>query len=67
MINSVHSVGKIVDSFMNWFPKKKFLGYATWDFWLQYFLTRHFPEWTLRIADGELRAAQKRLEQKNNY
>ncbi|AKH78012.1 SDR family oxidoreductase [Leptospira interrogans] len=66
-INSVHSVGKVVNSFMNWFPKKKFLGYATWDSWLQYFLARHFPEWTLRIADAELRAAQKRLEQKNNY
>ncbi|MCG6166956.1 SDR family NAD(P)-dependent oxidoreductase [Leptospira sanjuanensis] len=63
-INAVHSVEKVADAFIRWLPKKKFLGYATWDSWLQYFLARHFPEWTLQIADGELRSAQKRLNEK---
>ncbi|EMJ96345.1 SDR family NAD(P)-dependent oxidoreductase [Leptospira alstonii] len=63
-INAVHSVEKVVIAFMNWLPKKKFLGYATWDSWLQYFLARHFPEWTLSIADAELKSARKRLERK---
>lgn len=63
-INAVHSVEKVANAFMNWLPKRKFLGYATWDSWLQYFLVRHFPEWTLLIADAELKSAQKRLEQK---
>ncbi|TGL96300.1 SDR family NAD(P)-dependent oxidoreductase [Leptospira barantonii] len=63
-INAVHSVEKVANAFLKWLPGKKFLGYATWDSWLQYFLARHFPEWTLLIADGELRSAQKRLNQK---
>ncbi|EMY78708.1 KR domain protein [Leptospira weilii serovar Ranarum str. ICFT] len=63
-INAVHSVEKVVNAFMNWLPKKKFLGYATWDSRLQYFLARHFPEWILWIADSELKSARKRLERK---
>ncbi|RHX83864.1 SDR family NAD(P)-dependent oxidoreductase [Leptospira stimsonii] len=63
-LNAVHSVEKVCKAFIRWLPKRNFIGYATWDSWLQYFLVRHFPEWTLLIADGELRSAQKRLDQK---
>lgn len=64
-LNATHSVEKVSRAFVSWFPKRKFIGYATWDSWLQYFLVRHFPEWTLLLADGELRSAQKRLNRKN--
>ncbi|XDD49645.1 SDR family NAD(P)-dependent oxidoreductase [Leptospira sp. WS92.C1] len=62
-LNATHSVEKVVAAFVNWLPKRNFIGYATWDSWFQYFLVRHFPEWTLLLADGELRSAQKRLNQ----
>ncbi|PJZ52357.1 SDR family NAD(P)-dependent oxidoreductase [Leptospira adleri] len=63
-LNAVHSVDKVAKAFVSWLPKRSFIGYATWDSWLQYFLVRHFPEWTLLLADGELKSAQKRLDRK---
>jgi 3-dehydrosphinganine reductase len=63
-LNATHSVEKVSKAFLSWFPKKRFIGYATWDSWLQYFLVRHFPEWTLLLADGELKSAQKRLDRR---
>ncbi|EPG75713.1 KR domain protein [Leptospira fainei serovar Hurstbridge str. BUT 6] len=65
-LNATHSVETVVKAFIDWLPSRKFFGYATWDSWLQYFLARHFPELTLKIADGELRSAQLRLLKKNN-
>jgi 3-dehydrosphinganine reductase len=41
--------------------KGDFVGYATWDSWFQYFAARHFPNLTLKIADGEMRGAIKRI------
>lgn len=65
LLNATHSVDSVVQAFLKWFPKRKFVGYASWDSWLQYFVIRHFPELALTIADGELRSAQKRLDKKS--
>ncbi|EQA43408.1 KR domain protein [Leptospira broomii serovar Hurstbridge str. 5399] len=63
-LNATHSVDTVAKALIDWLPTRKFFGYATWDSWLQYFLARHFPELTLKIADGELRSAQLRLSKK---
>ena len=62
--NATHSAEKVVDKMVNWMERGKFVGYATWDSWFQYFAARHFPNLTLKIADGEMRGAIKRLEAK---
>ena len=60
--NATHSVDKVVGKMLAWMPGKRFLGYATFDSWFQYFASRHFPRLTLWIADGEMNGAIKRLE-----
>ena len=62
--NATHSAEKVADKMIAWMKKGHFLGYATWDSWFQYFAARHFPNLTLKIADGEMRGAIKRLEAK---
>ena len=62
--NATHSPKKVAEKMLKWIPKKKFVGYATWDSWIQYFSSRHFPNLTLKLADGELFGALKRLKEK---
>jgi short-subunit dehydrogenase len=63
-LNKTHPVDKVVSALLDWIPKKKFVGYATFDTWFQYFAARHFPNLALKIADGEMYKAIKRLEDK---
>lgn len=63
-LNAKHTAEKVADRFLKWLPGWRFFGYATWDSWLQFFMAHHFPELTLRLADDELRGAQKRLAKK---
>lgn len=63
-LNATHPPEKVVAAFLRWLPSGRFYGYATWDSWLQFFMAHHFPELTLRLADGELRGAQERLKKK---
>lgn len=63
-LNATHSAEKVAGAFMKWLPTGRFFGYATWDSWLQFFMAHHFPELTLRIADGELEGARARLAKK---
>ncbi|MFB5650577.1 SDR family oxidoreductase [Leptospira wolffii] len=63
-LNKVHSVESVAKGILKWIPNRKFIGYTGWDSWLQYFLFRHFPEWSIRITDSELRGAQDRLLKK---
>lgn len=63
-LNATHSVDTVVRAFLKWLPKRSFVGYASWDSWLQYFVVRHFPELALLIADGELKSAKKRLDKR---
>lgn len=60
-LNATHDAAVVARRMLAWIPKRRFVGYATFDSWFQYFAARHFPELTLRIADGELRSAQRRL------
>ncbi len=62
--NATHPTEKVVDKMLAWIEKGKFVGYATFDSWFQYFATRYFPNLTLKLADQELRSAIKRLEKK---
>lgn len=62
--NATHPPEKVASAMLRWIPKRRFVGYAALDSWFQYFASRHFPQLTLRIADGELRGAQKRLRSK---
>ena len=62
--NATHPADKVVEKMLAWIPKGRFVGYATFDSWFQYFSARHFPELTLKIADMEMRQAQKRLDSK---
>lgn len=62
--NATHSAEKVADKLIAWMEKGNFVGYATWDSWFQYFAARHFPNLTLKIADGEMRGAIKRLKAK---
>jgi 3-dehydrosphinganine reductase len=59
--NATHSAEKVADKMIAWMEKGDFVGYATWDSWFQYFAARHFPNLTLKIADGEMRGAIKRI------
>ncbi len=61
-LNATHAADKVVAKMLKWIPKKGFLGYATWDSWLQYFSSRHFPNLTLWMADGEMFGALKRMK-----
>lgn len=63
-LNATHPAEKVAAAFLAWLPSSRFFGYATWDSWLQFFMAHHFPELTLKIADGELRGAQARLAKK---
>jgi NAD(P)-dependent dehydrogenase (short-subunit alcohol dehydrogenase family) len=63
-LNVLHKPDKVAQALLAWLPTNRFFGMATWDSRLQWFLTRHFPEIALRLADSELRGAQKRLEKK---
>lgn len=63
-LNATHSSEKVADKLLAWLPKSKFVGYATWDSWLQYFASRHFPQTTLLLADSEMMGAIKRLRAK---
>lgn len=63
-LNAVHPPEKVAAAFLAWLPKSRFFGYATWDSWLQFFMAHHFPELTLKLADGELDGARKRLQKK---
>ncbi len=65
-LNVVHKPEKIARAFLSWLPTKRFFGIATWDSKVQWFLARHMPELMLKMADGELRGAQKRLEKKKS-
>lgn len=60
--NATHSAEKVVERMLAWIPGRRFVGYATWDSWFQYFSARHMPELTLRVADMEMRGAQRRLD-----
>lgn len=62
--NATHSPQKVAEKMLAWIPRGKFIGYATFDSWFQYFASRHFPNLTLKLADGELRGAVGRLEKK---
>ena len=62
--NATHSAEKVADKMIAWMERGKFVGYATWDSWFQYFAARHFPNLTLKIADSEMRGAIKRLAAK---
>ncbi|TGJ98442.1 SDR family NAD(P)-dependent oxidoreductase [Leptospira langatensis] len=64
-LNKVHSIESVSKAILKWIPNRKFFGYTGWDSWLQYSLFKHFPEFTLKIADSELKAAQARLKKKN--
>jgi NAD(P)-dependent dehydrogenase (short-subunit alcohol dehydrogenase family) len=63
-LNAVHKPEKVAEALLRWLPTNRFFGLATWDSKLQWFMARHFPELGLRLADSELRGAQKRLEKK---
>lgn len=65
-LNRIHSIESVAKAILKWIPNRKYIGYTGWDSWLQYFLFRHFPEWSIRITDSELFAAQKRLLSKAN-
>lgn len=65
-LNATHKPEKIARALLNWLPKSRFFGVATWDSKLQWFLARHVPELMLKMADGELRGAKKRLEKKKS-
>ena len=62
--NATHPADKVAAKMLAWIPRGRFVGYATFDSWFQYFASRHFPNLTLKIADGEMRGAQKRLDAK---
>ncbi len=64
-LNQVHSIESVANAILQWIPNKKFIGYTGWDSWLQYFLFRHFPEFSIRLTDSELRGAQARLKKKS--
>lgn len=63
-LNATHPADKVAAKLLAWLPSSTFVGYATWDSWLQYFASRHFPNLTLKLADGEMRGAIKRLGKK---
>ncbi|MCB9521126.1 MAG: SDR family NAD(P)-dependent oxidoreductase [Myxococcales bacterium] len=63
-LNKTHSADTVATKMLGWIPSGRFVGYATFDSWFQYFAARHFPELTLKIADGEMEGAIKRLEAK---
>jgi NAD(P)-dependent dehydrogenase (short-subunit alcohol dehydrogenase family) len=65
-LNATHPADQVARKMLQWIEKGPFVGYATTDSWFQYFAARHFPNLTLKIADGEMRGAIKRLEQKRN-
>lgn len=59
-LNKTHPPEKVVAKMLEWIPKKRFIGYATFDSWFQYAASRHFPQLTMTIADGEMRGAIKK-------
>jgi NAD(P)-dependent dehydrogenase (short-subunit alcohol dehydrogenase family) len=63
-LNATHSAEKVADKMLSWMRKGNFVGYATWDSWLQYFAARHLPNVTLKMADGEMHGAIKRIKAK---
>ncbi|TGL58409.1 SDR family NAD(P)-dependent oxidoreductase [Leptospira sarikeiensis] len=63
-LNVVHKIESVAEAILKWLPNKKFFGYTGWDSWLQYFLFRHFPEFSIRLTDSELKSAQARLDKK---
>lgn len=63
-LNATHPADKVASRLLAWAEKGKFLGYATWDSWLQYTAARHLPNVTLKLADQEMYGAIKRLEKK---
>lgn len=63
-LNQTHSAEKVATKMLAWIGRGRFVGYATFDSWFQYFASRHFPNLTLKIADGEMFGAIKRLEKK---
>ncbi|MEI7013076.1 SDR family NAD(P)-dependent oxidoreductase [Leptospira licerasiae] len=63
-LNKVHTIDSVAKAILKWIPNKKFIGYTGWDSWLQYFLFRHFPEFSIKLTDSELKAAQSRLDKK---
>ena len=60
-LNKTHPPMKVVEKMLEWLPNRKFIGYATFDSWFQYAASRHLPELTMRIADGEMRGAIKKI------
>lgn len=63
-LNATHPADKVVTRMLAWIGQGRFVGYATFDSWFQYFASRHFPNLTLKIADSEMYGAIKRLEKK---
>lgn len=65
--NATHSPEKVANALLKSVPRRRFVGYATFDSWFQYFASRHFPELTLRIADSEMYGAIKRLRKQGKW
>lgn len=63
-LNATHPAEKVAAKLLAWIERGRFVGYATWDSWLQYTVARHVPNLTLKLADQEMFGAIKRLEKK---